>query len=75
MAESNVKAKLAHHKNSIFYIMCFQNNAYWWFSLVCTTGDYYMARYNVGEHVSRSDNAANYSIDWFVRYVVGRNYS
>ncbi|WAR14560.1 hypothetical protein MAR_004665 [Mya arenaria] len=46
----------------------FQDNAYWWFLNVCTTGSVQMMRYYVGKHVSVSTNVGTYQMKWFVRY-------
>ena len=48
---------------------CIQDNAYWWFVNVCTTGHWQMTRYSVGEHVSRGNNEEKHALKWFVRYV------
>ncbi|XP_052760716.1 uncharacterized protein LOC128203362 [Mya arenaria] len=45
----------------------FQDNAYWWFLNVCTTGSVQMMRYYVGKHVSVSTNVGTYQMKWFVR--------
>lgn len=45
----------------------FQNDAYWWFVNLCTTGNFNMARYNVGDTTSRGDTEVMKAMEWFIR--------
>ena len=42
-----------------------QPNAYWWFTIVDTTGRREMSRWNVGQHVSRGHNEDRIGHKWF----------
>ncbi|XP_013396413.1 uncharacterized protein LOC106163393 [Lingula anatina] len=44
----------------------FQSNAYWWFTLLSTSGSRDMSRWNVGEHVDRGHTSDNIAMDWMV---------
>lgn len=44
----------------------FQNNAYWWWLMVSTTGTVRATRYNVGGGVHRSNSVHKLQIKWFV---------
>jgi len=43
----------------------FQDNAYWWWLMLSSTGTVRMTRYNVGEFVNRGNTKNQYSIIWF----------
>ncbi|KAL4220826.1 hypothetical protein ACF0H5_019094 [Mactra antiquata] len=45
----------------------FQENAYWWFLYVCSSGRTNIARYYVGEYVSAGRSEVDYAIKWFIR--------
>lgn len=45
----------------------FQSNVYWWFVLVCTTGNVHMSRWYVGAHTKVSETQTTVHITWFVR--------
>ncbi|XP_061188254.1 uncharacterized protein LOC133196360 [Saccostrea echinata] len=45
----------------------FQSNAYWWFLMVCTTGNTHMSRWSVGAHVDRGQTKTTYAVTWFAR--------
>ncbi len=44
----------------------FQDNAYWYWLMVSTTGTVRATRYNVGRHTHRGDSTSKYRVDWFV---------
>ncbi|KAJ7385241.1 hypothetical protein OS493_016309 [Desmophyllum pertusum] len=44
----------------------FQNDAYWYWLMVSTTGTVRATRYNVGEHKHRGDSTNNQKVKWFV---------
>jgi len=44
----------------------FQDNAYWYWLMVSTTGTVRQTMYNVGEHVKRDDSKFKYGVTWFV---------
>ena len=43
-----------------------QSNAYWWFTIVSTTGLREMSRWTVGEHVDRGHTSDRVGQKWFV---------
>jgi len=43
----------------------FQDNAYWYWLMLSTTGTVRATRYNVGEHVSRGNSKDNWAVNWF----------
>ena len=45
-----------------------QRNAYWWFTIVSTTGLREMSRWTVGKHVSRGHTSDKVGQKWFVNY-------
>lgn len=50
----------------------FQSDAYWWFIVLCTTGDLFMSRWNVGIHSPRGDSQISVAIKWFIREIPDR---
>ena len=46
--------------------MMIQASAYWWFTIVDTTGRREMSRWTVGEHVSRGHTSDRIGTNWFV---------
>jgi len=46
----------------------FQDNAYWWFTILTTTGFRDMSRWTVGEHQSRGHTSDKAGQTWFVSY-------
>ena len=44
----------------------FQNDAYWFWLMVSTTGTVRATRYNVGEHKHRGDSTHKLEVKWFV---------
>lgn len=42
-------------------------NAYWWFTIVTTTGERDMSRWTVGEHQSRGHNQDRVGLKWFIQ--------
>lgn len=44
----------------------FQDNAYWWWLMVSTTGSARATRYNVGSHVHRGNSLYKLEVKWFV---------
>ena len=44
----------------------FQDDAYWYWLMVSTTGTVRATRYNVGEHKHRGDSTYKLSVKWFV---------
>lgn len=44
----------------------FQNDAYWYWLMVSTTGTVRATRYNVGEHKHRGDSTDKVMVKWFV---------
>ena len=44
----------------------FQNDAYWYWLMVSTTGTVRATRYNVGEHKHRGDSTNKLKVKWFV---------
>ena len=44
----------------------FQNDAYWYWLMVSTTGTVRATRYNVGEHKHRGDSTDKLKVRWFV---------
>ena len=45
----------------------FQDNAYWWWVIVSTSGVMQMTRYNVGSNTHRGTNSMKTSIKWYVQ--------
>ena len=45
-----------------------QPNAYWWFTIVDSTGRRDMSRWNVGEHVSRGHTSDRLGLQWFFNH-------
>lgn len=43
----------------------FQDNAYWYWLMVSTTGTVRATRYNVGEHVFRGNSKDKWAVNWF----------
>jgi hypothetical protein len=43
----------------------FQDNAYWYWLMVSTTGTVRETRYNVGSHVNRGTTKSSYATNWF----------
>ena len=46
----------------------FQNNPFWWFTIITTTGRRVQSRWTYGRHESRSRNVEDAPFDWFVSY-------
>ena len=44
----------------------FQNDAYWYWLMVSTTGTVRATRYNVGEHKHRGDSTYKLTVKWFI---------
>ena len=44
----------------------FQNDAYWYWLMVSTTGTVRATRYNVGEHKHRGDSTNKVKVKWFI---------
>ena len=44
----------------------FQDDAYWYWLMVSTTGTVRATRYNVGEHKHRGDSTYKLAVKWFV---------
>lgn len=44
-----------------------QPNAYWWFTIVTTTGERDMSRWTVGEHKSRGHTNDRVGLKWFIQ--------
>ena len=44
----------------------FQNDAYWYWLMVSTTGTVRATRYNVGEHTHRGDSTSKVKVKWFI---------
>ena len=44
----------------------FQNDAYWYWLMVSTTGTVRATRYNVGEHKHRGDSTDKLTVKWFI---------
>lgn len=44
----------------------FQNDAYWYWLMVSTTGTVRATRYNVGEHKHRGDSTNKLEVKWFI---------
>ena len=44
----------------------FQDNAYWYWLMVSTTGTVRATRYNVGEHKHRGDSTEKLKVKWFI---------
>jgi len=44
----------------------FQNDAYWYWLTVSTTGTVRATRYNVGEHKHRGDSTHKLTVKWFM---------
>lgn len=44
----------------------FQDNAYWYWLMVSTTGTVRATRYNVGEHKHRGDSTDKLKVKWFI---------
>ena len=61
-AVSHVSMKSAPNPNE----MMIQPNAYWWFTIVSTTGLREMSRWTVGAHVDRRHTADKVGQKWFV---------
>ncbi|XP_060578604.1 uncharacterized protein LOC132735645 [Ruditapes philippinarum] len=47
----------------------FQAKAYWWFTVVCTTGDLSVSRWYVGDRTKPADSQTNFGTKWFAREV------
>ncbi|XP_060552451.1 uncharacterized protein LOC132713780 isoform X2 [Ruditapes philippinarum] len=47
----------------------FQGKAYWWFTVTCTSGDFSMSRWYVGDRTKPGDDQAAYGFKWFAREV------
>ena len=45
----------------------FQDNAYWWWTIVSTDGVMQMTRYNVGSNTHRGTNSGKTSLKWYVQ--------
>ena len=45
-----------------------QPNAYWWFTIVSTTGLRDMSRWSVGEHTDRGHTSDKVGQKWFVNH-------
>jgi len=50
------------------YEVMIQSNAYWWFTIVSTTGLREMSRWTVGVHVARGRSSDQVGQKWFVNY-------
>ena len=61
-AVSHVSMMSAPNPNEVMI----QPNAYWWFTIVSTTGLREMSRWTVGAHVDRGHNADKVGQKWFV---------
>lgn len=48
--------------------MRFQSNAYWWFTIVSTTGKRDSSRWTVGKHVERGHSSDSVATKWFVNH-------
>ena len=46
----------------------FQNNPYWYLTIVTTTGRYEASRWTYGRHESRTQDVKHFPIDWFILY-------
>jgi len=44
----------------------FQGNDYWWMTNWATDGTLAASRWNVGDHVSRSNTGATYDMTWYI---------
>lgn len=63
-ALSHVSMATAPNPNEVMI----QPNAYWWFTIVATTGFREMSRWSVGAHVSRGHTSDKVGHEWFVNY-------
>lgn len=63
-ALSHVSMTAAPNPNEVMI----QPNAYWWFTIVATTGFRDMSRWSVGAHVSRGHTNDKVGHEWFVNY-------
>lgn len=63
---NHVFAQLLQHVSKASWDK-FQNNAYWWWVIVSTSGVMQMTRYNVGSNTHRGTNSIKTSIKWYVQ--------
>ena len=46
----------------------FQDNPYWFLTIVTTTGNFESSRWTYGKHESRSRDVRHFPVDWFILY-------